>query len=275
MEHLQLNSGTSIPQIGYGTGRSSDPARNVAAALEAGYRHVDTAQMYDNEAGVGEGVRASGVPRDDVFITTKLGNGNHAPDAVDRTLDESLVRLGVDAVDLFLVHWPMPGLDIDYVDTWRAMISVAETGRARAIGVSNFESHHLERIIEATGVFPAVNQIEIHPYFANNELRRWCWNHGLAVEAWSPLGKGDDLDDPAVQELATRLGRTPAQVILRWHLQRGDVIIPKTDHLERMASNLEILDWQLDEHDAAVLDALDRGEEGRRTAHPDHAVSTR
>lgn len=275
MEHQQLNSGTSIPRIGYGTGRSSDPAKNVAAALQAGYRHVDTAQMYGNEAGVGEGVRASGIPRDEVFLTTKLDNGNHEPADVDRSLDESLARLGVDSVDLFLIHWPMPMLEVDYVDTWRAMIAAAESGRARSIGVSNFESHHLERIIEATGVFPAVDQIEVHPYFANDDLRQWCWNHGIAVEAWSPLGKGDDLTDPGVVALAEHLGRTPAQVILRWHLQRGDVVIPKTDHPERMASNLQILDWELSAADVAALDALDRGEDGRRTAHPDHMPAAR
>lgn len=269
MDHLLLNSGARIPQIGFGTGKLSDPAQHVAAALQAGFRHVDTAQAYGNETGVGEGIRASGVAREDIFLTTKLHNDHHAPEDVDRTLDESLERLGVDAVDLFLIHWPLPRLEIDYVDTWRAMIEAADSARATSIGVSNFQPHHLERIIEATGVVPAVDQIEAHPYFANDELRSACRELGIAVTAWSPLGKGDDLADPTIVSIAERLGRSPAQVLLRRHIQRGDVIIPKSDRPDRMAANLDILDWELGDDDVAAIDALDRGEAGRRTDHPD------
>lgn len=269
MEHLPLNSGPSIPQIGFGTGGTPDAAERVAAALQAGYRHLDTAQRYGNEAGVGAGIRTSGVPREGLFITTKLDDFHHAPADVDRTLDESLARLGLDAVDLFLVHWPMTRLEVSFVDTWRAMLSARDSGRARAVGVSNFQQDHLERIIEATGEVPAVDQIEIHPTFANDQLRAFCREHGIVVTAWSPLGKGDDLAEPAVVALAERLGRSPAQVILRWHLQRGDVIIPKSSRPEGMAANLDILDWRLEAEDVAALEALDRGEAGRRTAHPD------
>lgn len=269
MEHLPLSTGPSIPQIGFGTGGTPDAAERVAAALQAGYRHLDTAQRYGNESGVSAGIRASGVPREDLFVTTKLDDFHHAPADVDRTLDESLARLGLDAVDLFLVHWPMPRLEVSFVDTWRAMLSARDSGRARAVGVSNFQQDHLERIIEATGEVPAVDQIEIHPTFANDQLRAFCREHGIVVTAWSPLGKGDDLAEPAVVALAERLGRSPAQVILRWHLQRGDVIIPKSSRPEGMAANLDILDWRLEAEDVAALEALDRGEAGRRTAHPD------
>ncbi|WP_150462113.1 aldo/keto reductase [Nesterenkonia ebinurensis] len=265
---LPLNSGAHIPQIGFGTSQAADAARSVAEAVRAGYRHIDTAQMYGNETGVGEGVRASGVPREEVFVTTKLNNGHHDPTDVHRTFQESLDRLGFDYVDLFLIHWPLPFLNTDYVDTWKAMLQVQETGRARSVGVSNFQPEHLERIIAATGVVPAVNQIEVHPYFANNELREFSKARGIMVEAWSPLGKGTELSDPVIAELAAKHGHAPAQVILRWHLQRGDVVIPKSDNPERIRSNLDLSGFELTEQDMAALDALDKGEEGRRSPHP-------
>lgn len=257
---LELNSGHHIPLIGFGTSALKSPAESVAAALRSGYRHVDTAQMYQNEDGIGEGLRASGIPREEVFITTKLNNQFHAPADVHRTFTESLDRLGLDGVDLFLIHWPMPELDIDYVDTWKAMVELRDSGRASAIGVSNFQTEHLERIIEATGVVPAVNQIEIHPYFTNNELRETTRSHGIAVEAWSPLGMGAELSDPAVQEIAEHHGATPAQIVLGWHLQRGDIVIPKTDTPERMVENLQLGQFELSAAEMASVDELDRGQ---------------
>lgn len=266
---IELNSGALIPQVGFGTSQASSPAQAVSTALQVGYRHVDTAQMYGNEAEVGQGVRASSVPREDLFITTKLHNPHHEPSEARRTFAESLERMGLEYVDLFLIHWPMPFLDVDYVDTWRTLVELRDSGRARSIGVSNFQPKHLERIIEATSVVPAVNQIEAHPYFANNELRQMAKDHGIVIEAWSPLGKGDELTDPVVTGVAEEVGRTPAQVILRWHIQRGDVVIPKSDHEHRMRENLELFDFELDASAVAALDGLDKGEDGRRSAHPD------
>lgn len=265
---IQLNTGISIPQIGFGTSKSADPAASVRAAIEAGYRHIDTAQMYGNEAEIGEGVRASGVAREELFITTKLNNGNHAPGDAFSTFEESLEKLGLGHVDLFLIHWPMPHLEVDYVETWKAMLELAESGRTKAVGVSNFQPEHLDRIIEATGVAPAVNQIEVHPYFANNEVRKYSKAQGIAVEAWSPLGKGNEFEDPVLHEISGRLGRSVPQVILRWHLQRGDVLIPKSDNPERMAQNFDILGFELSAPDMASIDALDKGEEARRSPHP-------
>ncbi|TLP74206.1 aldo/keto reductase [Nesterenkonia sphaerica] len=265
---FELNSGHEIPRVGFGTSALHDPAEAVAAALQSGYRAVDTAQMYRNEEAVGQGLRASAVPREEVFITTKLNNQFHAPAEVHRTFAESLDRLGLETVDLFLIHWPVPSLEVDYVDTWKAMIELRDAGRASAIGVSNFQQEHLERIIDATAVVPAVNQIEVHPYFANNELRAYSKAQGIAVEAWSPLGKGDELSDPVLSVIAQRLGRTPAQVVLRWHLQRGDVVIPKTDSPARMQENFDVWGFELSDQEMAELDSLDRGEAGRRGPHP-------
>lgn len=268
MEQIQLNSGSFIPQIGLGTSKSADAAATVASGLQAGYRHVDTAQMYGNETEVGQGLRDSGIPRGEVFLTTKLHNPHHAPEDVHATFAESLQRLGVESVDLFLIHWPMPFLEIDYVDTWRAMIEIYESGRASSIGVSNFQPEHLDRIIEATSVVPAVNQIEVHPYFANNELRQYCRELGIAVEAWSPLGKGDEFGDPTITGIAERTGLTEAQVILNWHMQRGDVALPKSDNPERQRSNAEVFGPLLSQADLDAIDTLDRGEAGRRSPHP-------
>ncbi|GAA1816144.1 aldo/keto reductase [Nesterenkonia flava] len=268
MELIELNSGTSIPQVGLGTSKSENAAASVESALRLGYRHVDTAQMYGNEDQVGAGVRASGVAREEVFLTTKLNNDFHAPAETRRTFEESLGRLGTDYVDLFLIHWPMPFLEVDYVDTWKTMVELQESGRARAIGVSNFQPEHLERIIEATGVVPAVNQIEVHPYFANNDVRQYCKSAGIAVEAWSPLGKGNEFGDPVISGIAERHGRSEAQVILRWHLQRGDVVIPKSDHETRQRENFDLFSFDLSGDEIAAIDALDQGEAGRRSPHP-------
>ncbi|MBO0594820.1 aldo/keto reductase [Nesterenkonia sp. E16_7] len=264
---ITLNSGIQMPEIGFGTGKATPEA--MVAALHAGYRLLDTAQMYGNEAEVGEAVRRSGVERAEVFATTKLNNGNHDPDAVRETFAESLKTLGFDYVDLFLMHWPMPMLDIDYVDTWSAMVKLCEDGRARAVGVSNFQPAQLERLIEATGVTPAVNQIEMHPYFPNEEVRAFCQERGIVVQAWSPLARTDQFADPVLTEIAQRLGVTPAQVMLRWHLQRGVVAIPKSSSPERIASNRDLYSFVLSEQDMAAIATLDQGEDGRRGGHPD------
>ncbi|MCH8561453.1 MULTISPECIES: aldo/keto reductase [unclassified Nesterenkonia] len=264
---IELNSGTQMPEIGFGTGKATTEA--MVSALHAGYRLLDTAQMYGNEAEVGEAVRRSGVDRAAVFLTTKLNNGNHAPTAVRETFTESLVTLGFDYVDLFLMHWPMPMLDIDYVDTWKAMLELAEDGRARAVGVSNFQPAQLERLIEASGVAPAVNQIEMHPYFPNDDARRFCQERGIVVQAWSPLARTDQFGDPVLTQIAQRLGVTAAQVMLRWHLQRGVVAIPKSNSAERIATNMDIHSFELSDQDMTAIATLDKGEDGRRGGHPD------
>lgn len=265
---IELNSGAHIPQLGFGTSKLATRVKSVAEALRVGYRHIDTAQMYENETEVGQALAASGVPREDVFLTTKLNNPHHAPADVHRTFDESLQRLGVGYVDLFLLHWPMPFLEIDYVDTWKAMIELLDSGRTKSIGVSNFQPDHLERIIEATGVTPAVNQVEVHPYFANNEVREFSKSRGIVIESWGPLGRGQELGDPVITEIAEKRERTPAQVILGWHLRRGDVAIPKSDTPQRIRENFEALGFELPDEDVAAIDSLDKGEEARQSLHP-------
>jgi 2,5-diketo-D-gluconate reductase A len=278
---IPLLDGTTIPQVGFGTlsvppDRSSSPANVtltadvVGAALAAGYRHVDSAQTYGTEQGVGRALAASGLARGEVYVTSKLGNGNHRPDDVRRTFDRTLDNLGLEHLDLFLIHWPLPTLyDGDYVGTWRAVAALVDDGRLRTAGVSNFLPHHLARIIDETGLVPAVNQIEVHPHFPNAEACEASLSHGIAVEAWSPIGQGRELGDPVVARVAREVGRTPAQVILRWHLQHDRIVIPKSSHRARMEENLAILDWSLDEGAMAALDALDQGEDGRIGPHPD------
>jgi 2,5-diketo-D-gluconate reductase A len=242
----------------------------VGLALEVGYRHIDTAQMYGNERGVGEAIAASGVPREELWITSKLGNGNHRPDDVRRTFDETLEKLGVEQLDLFLVHWPLPTLyDGDYVSTWRALTGLIADGRLRTAGVSNFQPEHLERVIGETGVVPAVNQIELHPYFANRAAHAASTRQGIVVEAWSPLGQGQLLGDVQIGRIAAARGKTNAQVILRWHLQHGHILIPKTTHRERMVENLSLFDFELSAEEIAAIDALDRGESGRIGPRPE------
>ncbi|KQZ68579.1 aldo/keto reductase [Nocardioides sp. Root151] len=263
---LTLNDGHSIPQLGFGVFLvpPDETAETVTSALEIGYRHIDTAQMYGNEKGVGEALAASGIERDDLFITTKLGNPNHKPDDVRRTFDQSLTDLGLDHVDLFLIHWPLPTqYDGDFVSTWKAMTELTSDGRAKSVGVSNFEPDHLAKIIDESGVLPAVNQIEVHPQFANTAARTAGLDRGILTEAWSPIGRGAVLDDPTIGEIATRLGKTPAQVTLRWHIERGDIIFPKSMHVSRMQENFEIFDFSLTPDDVNAISALDRGDEGR------------
>ena len=269
MTRLGLHSGSSIPLIGFGTYATQDPADAVARAIDSGYRHLDTAQMYQNEAEVGEGIRRSGIERSELFVTTKLNNGNHDPETAAASFAASLEALGTEYVDLFLIHWPLPHSEqTHYVTTWKTLIDLYESGRARAIGVSNFEPEHLERIIDATGVVPDVNQIELHPYFGNERVRGYCREKGIVVEAWSPLGRGDEFEDPGILRIAETHGVSPAQVILRWHLQRGDVVIPKSDSAARMRQNRDILGFELTAEQQAAVTALDMGEAGRRGAHP-------
>jgi 2,5-diketo-D-gluconate reductase A len=269
--NIELNDGHSIPQLGFGVFQipPEETAEAVTRALETGYRHIDTAQMYGNEREVGEAVRASGVDRAEVFVTSKLGNASHRPDDAERSFEETLTALGSDYVDLFLIHWPLPMLyDGDYASTWNTLERFKAEGRARSIGVSNFEVEHLERLAAECDVVPAVNQIELHPYFQNEEVRRYGEEHGIATQAWSPIAQGDVLDDPAIGEIAERAGRTPARVVLRWHIQRGSIVFPKSTTPARIEENFALFDFELDAADVERIDALDRGEAGRNGPHP-------
>lgn len=259
-----------IPQLGVGTYKidDADAERVVSQALALGYRHIDTAQMYGNETGVGRALAASGLERDEVFVTSKLNNPYHLREDALGAFERSLGDLGLEALDLFLVHWPLassPGIDL--VDTWRTMVEILNSGRVRAIGVSNFQPEHLERIARATGVVPAVNQVELHPWLAQRELRGLHSSMGVVTESWSPLARGRMLDDPALVGVARDLGVTPAQVIIRWHLQHGLVVIPKSARHERLAANADVLDFELGASQMRALDALDRGL--RTGSHPD------
>ncbi|HKJ10797.1 MAG TPA: aldo/keto reductase [Ornithinimicrobium sp.] len=270
--NLDLKDGTTIPQLGFGTFQipPEDTKEAVLTAFETGYRHIDTAQMYGNEKEVGEAIAESGLAREDIFVTTKLNNNNHRPEDVRRSLDESLTKLGLDRVDLFLIHWPMPGeYDGDFPSTWRAMLEARDEGKVISPGVSNFEPHHLDRIVDETGQAPVINQIEVHPYFANNTARDATAKHGALVEAWSPIAQGEILDDETVTAIAGEVDRTTAQVTLRWHVQRGDIIFPKSVTPDRMRSNFAIFDFELSEDQMRRIDGLDRGEDGRRGPNPD------
>ncbi len=259
---IRLNNGVEIPQLGFGVYQiePEDTVEAVRTALEVGYRHIDTAEMYGNEKEVGQAVRESGIDRSEVFVTSKLDNGSHRRDDALRAFDQTLADLDLEYVDLFLVHWPLPTIDVDYVETWKAMEEIYAGGRCRAIGVSNFNPHHLRRMFGETTVRPAVNQIEVHPYLANDEVRAFDADHEIVTEAWSPIAQGKVLDDPAVVAVAEALGRTPAQVVLRWHVQRGDVVFPKSVTRERIEQNFAIFDFELDEGQMATIGALDRGE---------------
>ncbi|MGR7024419.1 aldo/keto reductase [Geodermatophilus sp. URMC 62] len=259
---IALNNGVEIPQLGFGVYQipPEETAAAVRTALEVGYRHIDTAEMYGNEKEVGQAVRESGIDRSEVFLTSKLDNGFHRRDDALRAFDQTLADLGVDQLDLFLVHWPLPTIDVDYVETWKAMEEIYASGRCRAIGVSNFQAHHLRRLFGETQVRPAVNQIEAHPYLANDELRAFDADHEIVTEAWSPIAQGKVLDDPAITAIAEGLGRTPAQVVLRWHVQRGDVVFPKSVTRSRVEENFALFDFELDQGQMATITGLDRGE---------------
>jgi 2,5-diketo-D-gluconate reductase A len=268
---IRLNNGVEIPQVGFGVFQipPDETAAAVRKALDAGYRHVDTAQMYGNEEGVAKALAESGLDREDVFLTTKLANDRHGRDEPVRALEESLLRLGTDHVDLYLIHWPLPAQDL-YVDTWRGFERVLDDGRARAIGVSNFTDAHLDRLIGETSTVPAVNQIELHPRFPQPELRRYHADRGIVTEAWAPLGQGGDLlTEPVLVALGEKYGKTPAQVVLRWQVQLGNVVFPKSVRPERMRENVDIFDFALSPEDVEAVTALDVGGRGRMGPHPD------
>jgi 2,5-diketo-D-gluconate reductase A len=261
---ILLLHGAAIPQLGLGT-FPMDNAQTEAAvvtAIELGYRLFDTAENYGNEAGVGAGLRASGVAREDVFVTTKFNKGWHGVDLAADAFEASIERMGLDYLDLLLIHWPNPAQD-RYVDAWQGLVNLLEAGRVRAIGTSNFKPAHLERIIEATGVVPDVNQIQLHPGVTRSATRDFHAKHGIITESWAPLGgeRSDILAEPAVIEMAERYGRTPGQVVLRWHMELGLVTVPKSAHPERMAQNIDIFDFRLESEDVATLSGLDEGEE--------------
>jgi 2,5-diketo-D-gluconate reductase A len=243
---IRLNNGVEIPQLGFGVYqvRPADTVEATLSALEVGYRHIDTAEMYGNEKQVGEAIRVSGLDRDELFVTSKLNNGYHAYDDALRAFDATLRALGDDYVDLFLIHWPMPDVG-DYVETWRAMERILASGGARAIGASNFQPHHLQRVLDETDIVPAVNQIEAHPYLTQDDARGFGAAHGIVTEAWAPIAQGKVLGDPVIVEVAERLGRTPAQVTLRWHIQRGDVVFPKSVTRRRVEENFALFDFEL------------------------------
>ena len=256
---IRLNNGVEIPQFGFGVFQvpADETAQTVRAAFDAGYRHIDTAQMYGNEEGVGQALAESGLSRDEVFITTKLNNDGHSYDAAQQRLDESLKKLGTDHVDLYLIHWPRPQ-DDRYVETWKGFEKAAADGKARSIGVSNFTPQHLDRLAAETGTVPAVNQIELHPRFTQSKLRAYHAAHGIATEAWSPIGQGQGLlDDPTLAELATKYGKTAAQVVLRWHVQLNNIVFPKSMRPERMAENIDVFDFELSPDDEKAVSALD------------------
>ena len=270
--NITLNDGNTIPQLGFGVFQiePKDTVEAVNEALEIGYRHIDTAEMYGNEKEVGEAIRASGLERGEVFVTSKLTNGFHEPQDAREAFDRTLSDLGFDYVDLFLIHWPLPTLyNGDFVSTWETLEEFRRDGRARSIGVSNFQIEHLERLAADTDTVPAVNQIEVHPYFTNEAVRGYGQEHGIVTEAWSPIAKGGVLEDSTITQIAEKVGKTPAQVVLRWHVQRGDIVFPKSVTPSRMQENFELFDFELDPADVDEISALDQGEDGRTGPNPD------
>jgi 2,5-diketo-D-gluconate reductase A len=265
---IRLNNGVEIPQLGFGVFqvKPAETVEAVATALDVGYRHIDTAQMYGNEKQVGEGLRRSGLDRDAVFLTSKLNNNRLERDDILRTFDQSLADLGIERLDLFLIHWPLAAVS-DYVKRWKVMEEIYAGGRTRAIGVSNFQPHHLRNLFGDTEIRPAVNQIEVHPYLSQDEVRAFDADHEIATEAWAPIAKGKVTQDPVIQGVAEQVGRTPAQVTLRWHVQRGDIVFPKSVRRSRMEENFAIFDFELDEQQMASISGLDRGE--RTGPNPD------
>jgi 2,5-diketo-D-gluconate reductase A len=266
---ISLNDGNVIPQLGFGVWQvpNEEAAQVVGTAISTGYRSIDTAAMYGNEIGVGKAIAASPVRRTQLFITTKLWNDHHTN--ARSALNESLSRLGLDHVDLYLIHWPKPRQNA-YVEAWKALVKLKEEGRAKSVGVSNFTVSHLKRIIDATGVAPSVNQIELHPRFQQKELAAYHTEHGIITESWSPLGQGTLLENPTLKALAQKHGRTPAQVVIRWHLDRGYIVIPKSVTPTRIRENFDVFDFSLDADDLAKIAALDR-KDGRIGPDPETA----
>ncbi|WP_323018345.1 aldo/keto reductase [Castellaniella sp.] len=257
--YLTFHDGRRVPQLGLGTWKvtGEDTAPAIQAAVEAGYRAIDTAYIYYNEAEVGQGISRCGVPREDLFVTTKLWNNRHDRDSAKAALQESLDRLQLDYADLYLIHWPVPK-ESRYLEAWEALIQLHDEGRAKSIGVCNFQLNHLQKLLDKTGVLPVVNQIELHPYFQQTELQAYHTDHGILTEAWSPLGQGQALQDPVIQELAHQLQATPAQIILRWHIQMGRLVIPKSAHADRIRENFNLWNLYLDDAAMARIATLDR-----------------
>jgi 2,5-diketo-D-gluconate reductase A len=267
---MTLNNGVEIPQLGFGVFQIKPPetAEAVRTALEIGYRHIDTAQMYGNEKEVGQGLRDAGINRDEVFVTSKLNNNRQTRDDILRSFDQSLADLGFDALDLFLIHWPLPDVS-DYVARWKVMEEIYASGRARAVGVSNFSPTHLRNVLAASELKPAVNQIEVSPFLVQDEWRAFDADHEIVTEAWSPIARGKVMDDPVIGAIAEKLGRTPAQVTLRWHIQRGDVVFPKSVNRSRIEENFALFDFELGDDQMERVGGLDRGEDGRTGPNPD------
>ncbi len=266
---VTLNDGNTIPQLGLGVWQV-DPgitARVVRDGIAAGYRLIDTAEGYHNEEGVGEAIRTAGVPREELFITSKLRNGGHARDLALKSFDETMKKLGLEQLDMFLIHWPVPGQD-KYVEAWKTFIELQGQGRIKSIGVSNFNQDHLERIIDETGVTPAVNQIELHPYLPQFDKRDYLRAKNIHIESYSPLGSGEVLDDGTIKTIGGKYGKSIAQVILRWQVQQGNIVIPKSTHAERMRENIDIFDFELSDEDMKTISGLGKGEEGRTGGNP-------
>jgi 2,5-diketo-D-gluconate reductase A len=259
---IMLNNGQPIPQLGFGVFQvdPEDTAQAVSIALEVGYRHIDTAEMYGNEKEVGEAIAKSGLDRSELFVTSKLSNGNHRPEDARGAFEETLKSLGFEYIDLFLIHWPLPmKYDGDFVSTWATLGEFYRDGRARSIGVSNFQPHHLRRLHAQSDIPPAVNQIEVSPYLTQNDVRIFCAEHQIAIEAWSPLARGGELlEDPEVRQIARSTGKTPAQVVLRWHIERGDIVFPKSVTPARISENFDIFDFELSGEEVAMISALNR-----------------
>ena len=270
---ITLNDGVRIPQFGFGVFQIDPGQATVDAvkqAFDAGYRHIDTAQMYGNEEGVGQAIAESGLSRDEIFVTTKLANNRHGRDESQKALEESLTALGLDHVDLYLIHWPLPKRD-DYVETWRGLEQAKAAGKVRSIGVSNFQVPHLDRLAAETDTVPSVNQIELHPTFTQPQLRQYHRDNAIATEAWSPIGQGGALlENELLTSLAEKYGKSPAQIVLRWHVQLGNVVFPKSVTPSRIAENIDVFDFELADDDVAAISGLDEGDPGARLGpHPD------
>ncbi len=260
---ILLNNGKTIPQFGFGVFQiePGDTVEATTRALDAGYRHIDTAQMYGNEREVGEAVAKSDIDRSDIFLTSKLNNGFHRPDDARKAFDETLDKLGSDYVDLFLIHWPLPTrYDGDFVSTWNTLEEFYRDGRARSIGVSNFQPHHIRRLHAECEIPPAVNQVEVHPYLTQDDVRGFCAEHQIAIEAWSPIAQGKVLDDPVIKSVAEKYDKTVAQIVLRWHIERGDIVFPKSTTPERIVENISIFDFELDGDDVQTITSVNKNE---------------